>query len=70
MGSFKAQDWNSLKEKNFKARAKKKHNSLTDFSQFDDEFEVEVENYPQLNRYKKQDHRLSKRNDFRDFDQA
>lgn len=67
MGSLKAQDWNSSKEKNFKARPKKKQNSLADLSQFDDEFE----NYPQLNRYKKQDYRLSKRKDFRnDFDQA
>ncbi|MBA3682473.1 MAG: hypothetical protein H0W73_15115 [Bacteroidetes bacterium] len=68
MGSLSTLDWNSLLEKNFKARSKKKTNS--NFSQFDDEFD-ETENYPQLNRYKKQDHRSSKRKDLRgNFDQV
>lgn len=68
MGSLSTQEWNSSKEKNFKARSKKKTNST--YSQFDDEFD-EMENYPQLNRYKKQDYRLTKRKDFKgNLDQA
>jgi len=66
MGSL-TQGGKSSNQKNFKARTKKKSN--TNYSQFEDEFEVD--NYPQLNLYKKQDYRLSKRKDFRgDFDQA
>ena len=69
MGSLKTQDWNFSKEKNFKVRSKKKQHSNFDHSQFDDEFEGEE--YPQLNRYKKQDYRIAKRKDFKgDFDQA
>jgi hypothetical protein len=69
MGSLKTQDWNLSKEKNFKVRSKKKQNSNFDHSLFDDEYETEE--YPQLNRYKKQDHRLTKRKDLKgDFDQA
>ncbi len=68
MGSLSTQDWNSSREKNFKAHSKKKTHS--NFSRFDDEFD-EMENYPQLNRYKKQDYRLTKRKDFKgNFDQA
>ncbi len=67
MGSFKTQDWNSSKEKNFKARTKKKQNSFSSFSDFDDD--LESENYPQLNRYKKQDHRSIKHKGFKsDFE--
>jgi hypothetical protein len=50
MASLKTQDWNSSKEKNFKARLKEKTNSH--HSQFVDEFD-ETANYPKLNRYKK-----------------
>lgn len=68
MGSLSTQDWNSSKEKNFKARSKNKTNS--NYLQFDDEFD-EMENYPQLNRYKKQDHKAFKRKDLKGgFDQA
>lgn len=65
MGSLSAQDWKSSKEKKFKTHSKKKTNY-----KFDDEFD-ELENYPQLNRYKKQDYRAFKRKDFKgNFDQA
>lgn len=68
MRSLSTQDWDLSKEKNFKTRSKKKTN--LNYSQFDDEFD-EIENYPQLNRYKKQDYRLAKRKDFKgNFDQA
>jgi len=66
MGSLTAQGWKSAKEKNFKIYSKKNLN----YSQFDDDFD-EIENYPQLNRYKKQDHRAFKRKDLKgDFDRA
>ena len=68
MGSLKKQDWNFSNEKNFKAHSKKKQHS-NNYSQFDDEYENEE--YPQLNRYKKQDHRMTRRKDLKgNFDQA
>ena len=48
MTPLSTENRNSSKEKNFKARSKKK--IILNYSQFDDAFD-EIESYPQLNRF-------------------